>query len=556
MNYEKAYNKALEITKSMIDDLRKGEDILAVSNLESIFPELAESEDEKIRKAILTGLIDCRDAPYLGWSNFGGINIDECIAWLEKQGEFGTFDVPKTPIKDAVEVTSRMPFISDDMKPIAEFIIGYANWDLHKDDWNLPTLTVPLFRVLDALIQRGKPYGECSQNIEKQDEQKVPSVEFKAKDWYVSNIDGKIHNINISSEKQGEKKPIEMKSPEESLGVSSKEYNEIVNECLYGEQKSTDKVEPKFKIGDWVVTSYGKVNQVIAVDKDGDGFTLDDGTYFSGSWKDNYHLWTIKDAKDGDVLVDDLDNIFIYQGSSLNSMCHSYSYCYGNHKYFVDWGGSHVIVDACPANKEQRSILFQKMKEEGYEWDAEKKELKKIDTIQPKFHEGDWVVYECGEETATLQITRIVEGTYEFSDDSTLNVADEDTLRLWNISDAKDGDILFYRGDVKYSDGIKYNRILLFGLDKSFFVLTKYSNGVEDCNINANVDYPDNITLATKEQCDLLFQKMQEEGYEWDGDKKELKKIEDEPENYKKQVLSELEMEILSFFQDKIRTKK
>ena len=91
---------------------------------------------------------------------------------IYKQGEFGTFDVPQTPIKDAVEVTSRMPFISDDMKPIAEFIMGYANWDLHKDEWNQPTLTVPLFRVLDALIQRGKPYGECNQNIEKQGEQK------------------------------------------------------------------------------------------------------------------------------------------------------------------------------------------------------------------------------------------------------------------------------------------------------------------------------------------------------------------------------------------------
>lgn len=42
-------------------------------------------EDEKRRKAILTGLIDCRDAPDLGWSNFGGISIDDCIAWLEKQ---------------------------------------------------------------------------------------------------------------------------------------------------------------------------------------------------------------------------------------------------------------------------------------------------------------------------------------------------------------------------------------------------------------------------------------------------------------------------------------
>ena len=42
---------------------------------------------DKIREAILNGLIDCRDAPDLGWSNFGGINIDDCIAWLEKQGK-------------------------------------------------------------------------------------------------------------------------------------------------------------------------------------------------------------------------------------------------------------------------------------------------------------------------------------------------------------------------------------------------------------------------------------------------------------------------------------
>lgn len=46
-----------------------------------------ESKDKKIREAILNGLIDCRDAPDLGWSNFGGIHIDDCIAWLEKQGK-------------------------------------------------------------------------------------------------------------------------------------------------------------------------------------------------------------------------------------------------------------------------------------------------------------------------------------------------------------------------------------------------------------------------------------------------------------------------------------
>ena len=47
--------------------------------------EKEKAKDKKIREAILNGLIDCRDAPDLGWSNFGGIHIDDCIAWLEKQ---------------------------------------------------------------------------------------------------------------------------------------------------------------------------------------------------------------------------------------------------------------------------------------------------------------------------------------------------------------------------------------------------------------------------------------------------------------------------------------
>lgn len=37
------------------------------------------------------------------------------------------------------------------------------------------------------------------------------------------------------------------------------------------------------------------------------------------------------------------------------------------------------------------------------------------------------------------------------------------------------------------------------------------------------------LVPATKEQCDLLFQKMKEAGYEWDTEKKELKMIEHNP---------------------------
>ena len=40
--------------------------------------------------------------------------------------------------------------------------------------------------------------------------------------------------------------------------------------------------------------------------------------------------------------------------------------------------------DCKPATKEQRDLLFQKIKETGYEWDVDKKELKKLDLVPNK----------------------------------------------------------------------------------------------------------------------------------------------------------------------------
>ncbi len=144
--------------------------------------------------------------------------------------------------------------------------------------------------------------------------------------------------------------------------------------------KIDPKVEPKFKVGDWVVTSYGKVSQVIAVDEDVDGFTLDDDTYFSGSWKDSYHLWTIQDAKAGDVLCSgqmillfkkwedsDWNFVIAYAGIDISG------------KLQITNGHWLISNYSHPATKEQRDTLFAKMKEAGYEWDAEKKELMKIE---------------------------------------------------------------------------------------------------------------------------------------------------------------------------------
>lgn len=68
------------------------------------------------------------------------------------------YERPTIKIEDDISVISRLQHIDADLKPIADFIIDYASWNLHKEEWNHPVLEVPLFRVLDALVQRGKPY--------------------------------------------------------------------------------------------------------------------------------------------------------------------------------------------------------------------------------------------------------------------------------------------------------------------------------------------------------------------------------------------------------------
>lgn len=148
---------------------------------------------------------------------------------------------------------------------------------------------------------------------------------------------------------------------------------------LEKQSKQNDNVESKFNEGDWVVTRNGKVNQVISVDEDGDGFTLDDGTYFSGSWKDNYHLWSIKDAKKGDILVTEDGRPFIFKDcSDIDHHDAPVAYCGIDCVYNLtisknnQWWTSDKV---CPATKRQQDLLFKKMKEVGYTFDFGKKEF-------------------------------------------------------------------------------------------------------------------------------------------------------------------------------------
>lgn len=154
-----------------------------------------------------------------------------------------------------------------------------------------------------------------------------------------------------------------------------------------GEQKYADKVEPKFKVGDWVVSDDKDVHddyRVCKITKIADGrYYIEGGDFLSESSLAlyEYRLWTIQDAKDGDVLVSPYNKPFIYNENYDSILIGAYCGISVEDNFIVTtekcrWTEN---VSIYPATKEQRDILFKKMKEAGYEWDADKKELKKVE---------------------------------------------------------------------------------------------------------------------------------------------------------------------------------
>jgi hypothetical protein len=87
MDYKEKYEMALEGIQEI---LGSGEDSIKMSRLQlrlqGIFPELKESEDERIRKAIHIYL-DWLDGRNKDYHPKGVYTIKDMIAWLEKQGE-------------------------------------------------------------------------------------------------------------------------------------------------------------------------------------------------------------------------------------------------------------------------------------------------------------------------------------------------------------------------------------------------------------------------------------------------------------------------------------
>lgn len=172
---------------------------------------------------------------------------------------------------------------------------------------------------------------------------------------------------------------LEKQGEQEEPQVYETEDDEVIT---YSESEGYKVVEPKFKVGDWLVHNERRIIIKVlkatplvyeVVDVLGYHHTITDTAI-----ENNYHLWTIKDAKKGDVLIAE-NIIFIYKKALAS---HIVSYC----KLINDVFESTVDARTCcegnpyvhPATIEQRDTLFSKMEEAGYAFDFRNKELKKL----------------------------------------------------------------------------------------------------------------------------------------------------------------------------------
>ena len=161
-----------------------------------------------------------------------------------------------------------------------------------------------------------------------------------------------------------------------------------------------------------------------------------------------------------------------------------------------------------------------------------------VENARPKFNVGDWIISEeAHKDYRICKITRIQDGCYSiesiygFKGWNYFSVFEE-IYRVWTIKDAQPGDILANDHHILILRELGYS----WASDGNPDSLYAY------CGIKPNGNFeleqegycfcgPLHTHPATKEQRDSLFSKMENAGYRWDANKRELKESFRRPED-------------------------
>lgn len=340
----KAYDKVSKEVKDFFEGRHKMYSDVN-QTLEYLFPELVESEDEKIRKGLIK-LVQHTENDELCCEY--GHSKNDFLTWLEKQGK----ETCWKPSKEEMDVLYGLAYITNQFDEHKEEVITRLYQDLKREFFNgssyenmFPTNTsteddvrrrntiqvLEYARSLDTYNQYGK--ADIDKNIA----------------WLEKQV-GRNLLIRLNQSSEGE-------------WVVFNNHHDSVYQI------------EKIKNYEYTLRHF-----------------LGGSMPLSFSHEDMIRAWTIQDAKDGDVLCtyecDEPKIVFILKGTPKIHYALGYHYYYNiMYPHFESDSEKGCLAsndeDIKPATKEQRELLFQKMKEAGYEWDAEKKELKKIENTRP-----------------------------------------------------------------------------------------------------------------------------------------------------------------------------
>ena len=338
----KAYDEAIKRMKSWVRGEHPECFTEAQKAAEFIFPELKESEDERIRKELIDYINRLTATPN---------NIDKYNAWLdwlEKQRKhLENYDEAEKEKAD---------FVGDGFiechADFLDFKEGNTYWleYIGDDKYNVRS---------DNLL--GKTYHITPCQL---------YTIFKKQTWL---------------EKQDEYELVAKRiEPQPAWSADEATYIHEV-ETGNGNIKAliTEKVKlPKFKVGDWITNGdyTWEVVEIMVLDyvlRSQDGNIVDDTISHTD---EQFHLWTIQDAKEGDVLVTKYNQPFIYNGNYdlFNVGAYCGMDCLG--EIFIEsctncqWSSTKVK----PATKDQRDALERAMTNAGYRWNKEKLKLERI----------------------------------------------------------------------------------------------------------------------------------------------------------------------------------
>ena len=557
---------------------------------EYVFPEL-KSEDEKIRKELITHFKNTRCV-----TKEGAEKILKWITWLEKQdsnNEYVFRPVAGTMIENAVKQALKQGdvvlafngfYTPVKGKTSDEILAEYDCWidKQSKNKSNFSDLRIWKY-IVDMVLTEKDGIGNYLDNpdterIAKKLQEKYGNIEKQSE-----KPQGKSALEAVKEEKVDDQncvKPADKVEPKFHEGDTMRTWREAANGYTDGmpvvvsidneyyhctneliaikdqdnyefppinmKQKSSDKVESKFHVGNWYQCIKDFFGKGVTFDKNTAYYCAQEGCLQNEygchiaivkDLYDNFKLWEIADAKEGDILSinwhegdDSWEKIIIFKKyhnkgvKGLYSMpcVEGYGNTFKNGKLAfqeeVPYYSKTWTANLHPATKEQHHLLFTKMKEKGYEYDNKKKELKKV---KPKFHNGDWVVNEVT--GLAYQIKNCSESLnnheygYDLTNGGYIGSDDVNIYHLWSIDDAKHGDALVDA----------YGNIGIF--DKCYDF-----DWMSSCSLVNNGGFQyftvkhknEKTHPATKEQRELLFQKMKEAGWEWDNEKKELNKFE------------------------------